>query len=73
MSEEPNRTEKILAQLLILALKDAALGEKASVLSQAGFEPSEIASLVGATPGSVRQQLYAHRKAAGTKKKAPKK
>lgn len=72
MSETSNRSEKILAQLLIIALKDASLGEKASALNLAGFEPSEIAALLNAPPGSVRQQLYTHRKAVG-KKKRPKK
>lgn len=72
MSEAPSRTDQILAQLLILALKDSSLGEKATVLSQAGFEPSEIAALLGAPAGSVRQQLYKHRKTAGTKKRTKK-
>jgi len=72
MSEAPSRTEKILAQLLIIALNDAPLGEKVSVLSQAGFEPSEIATLLGASPGSVRQQLYTRRKSSGRKKRARK-
>ena len=71
MSETPSRTEGILAQLLIIALKDAPLGEKASALNRAGFEPGEIATMLGAPAGSVRQQLYTHRKAAG--KKRPKK
>lgn len=72
MSEATSRTEKILAQLLIVALADAPLGEKASVLSQAGFEPSEIATLLGVSPGSIRQQLYTRRKSAGKKGRAKK-
>ncbi len=72
MSEAPSRTEKILAQLLIIALNDAPLGEKASVLSKAGFEPSEIATLLGISPGSVRQQLYTRRKSITGKKRVTK-
>jgi len=67
MAEDLSRTEKILAQLLIIALNDASLGEKAYVLSQAGFVPSEIATLLGVSPGSVRQQLYTRRKSVGKK------
>lgn len=70
MVEDMSRTEKILAQLLIIALNDAPLGEKAFVLSQAGFEPSEIATLLGVSSGSVRQQLYTRRKSVGNKRRA---
>jgi len=63
MAEDSGRAERLLAQLLIRALSDASLGAKAAALSRAGFEPSEIADLVGASPGSVRQLLYASRKA----------
>lgn len=69
MAEDLSRTEKILAQLLIISLNDAPLGEKAYVLSRAGFEPSEIATLLGVSPGSVRQQLYTRRKSVGRKKR----
>jgi predicted transcriptional regulator len=72
MAETQDRSEKILAQLLLVALKNEPLAEKAIALSRAGFEPGEIATMVGATPGTVRQTLYAHRKATG-KKKRPKK
>jgi hypothetical protein len=64
---ETNRIERILAQILVITMKDASLGDKAVSLSRAGFDPSEIAALIGASPGSVRQQLYTQRKS-GKKK-----
>lgn len=71
MAEIENRSEKILAQLLVIALKDEPLAEKAIALSRAGFEPGEIATMVGTTSTTVRSTLYAYRKAGG-KKKRPK-
>jgi predicted transcriptional regulator len=71
MAEKIDRAEKILAQLLIITLKDSPLGEKASALSRAGFEPSEIAELIGATSGTVRQSLYALRKSGSKIKRKP--
>lgn len=72
MADKSDRVERLLAQLLIHSFKDAALGEKAAALSASGFEPSEIAELVGATPGTVRQSLYEWRKS-GSKAKAKRK
>jgi len=72
MANEVSRTEKLLAQLLVLNLKDAPLGEQALYLSRAGFEPGDIADLLGTTRGNVSQQLYIQRKG-GVKKKRPKK
>jgi predicted transcriptional regulator len=73
MSETPNRSEKILAQLLVIALKNEPLAEKAIALSRAGFEPGEIAVMVGTTSTTVRSTLYAYRKAGGRKKRSKKK
>jgi DNA-directed RNA polymerase specialized sigma24 family protein len=72
MTDPQNRSEKILAQLLLVALKDQPQAEQAAALSRAGFEPAEIAEMIGTTSTSVRSALYALRKAGG-KKKRPKK
>ncbi len=71
MTAIQGRTEKLLAQILLLQLKDSSLTEKALYLSRAGFESSEIAELIGASAASISQQLYAARKssAKGSAKK----
>ena len=71
MAETQGRMEKLLAQMLLLQLKDSSLTEKALYLSRAGFESSEIAELIGASAASISQQLYAARKssAKGTARK----
>jgi hypothetical protein len=65
MAETQGRTEKLLARLLLLQLKDAPLTEKALYLSRAGFEASEIVELTGASAASVSQRLYVARKSRG--------
>lgn len=69
MTEKEDRTEKLLAQILLLQLKESSQAEKAMHLSRAGFEPSEIAELIGASAASISQQLYAARKSS-TKRSA---
>ncbi len=70
--EKSDRIEGLLAQLLIVSLKDASAAEKARHLRGAGFEPSEIARMLGSSSGTVRQMLYTQRKA-GKKRKSSKK
>jgi hypothetical protein len=61
MAEEVNRVERLLAMILLHDMHDASIGDKASSLSRAGFAPAEIASMLGTTPASIRQQLYTAR------------
>jgi DNA-binding CsgD family transcriptional regulator len=57
-----NRTEQILALLLIQGMKGATQAEKAVQLSVAGFTAVEIADLLGTKAAVVHQHLYAMRK-----------
>jgi hypothetical protein len=67
MTEIQGRTERLLAQILLLQLKDSSQTEKALYLNRAGLEASEIAELIGASAATIRQQLYAARKSSAKK------
>ncbi len=60
--EMDNRTEKILALLLLQGMKAATQAEKAVQLSVAGFTAAEIADLLKTNAAVVHQHLYAMRK-----------
>jgi DNA-binding CsgD family transcriptional regulator len=60
--EANNRTEKILALLLLQGMKGATQAEKAVQLSAAGFTAVEIADLLETNAAVVHQHLYAMRK-----------
>lgn len=63
MKEDPsNRTERILALLLMQGMKGATQAEKAVQLSAAGFTAVEIADLLDTSTAVVHQHLYAMRK-----------
>ena len=57
-----NRTEKMLALLLLQSMKGATQAEKAVQLSLAGFTAVEIADLLDTKAAVVHQHLYAMRK-----------
>jgi DNA-binding CsgD family transcriptional regulator len=57
-----NRTEKMLALLLLQGMKGATQAEKAVQLSLAGFTAVEIADLLDTNAAVVHQHLYAMRK-----------
>ena len=67
MAEIQGRTEKLLAQILLVQLKESSLTEKALYLSRAGFEASEIAQMIGGSARSISQQLYKSRKSSAKK------
>jgi hypothetical protein len=60
--ETANRVEKLLALLLIQALKGSNQAEKAVQLNRAGFTAVEIADLLETNSGVIRQHLYTMRK-----------
>jgi len=60
--EISNRTEKILALLLLQGMKGATQAEKAVQLSVAGFTAVEIADLLETKAAVVHQHLYTMRK-----------
>jgi hypothetical protein len=60
--EMSNRTEKVLALLLLQGMKGATQAEKAVQLSTAGFTAVEIADLLETKVAVVHQSLYAMRK-----------
>jgi DNA-binding CsgD family transcriptional regulator len=57
-----NRTEKMLALLLLQGMKGATQAEKAVQLSLAGFTAVEIADLLDTKAAVVHQHLYTMRK-----------
>ena len=57
-----NRTEALLALLLLQGMKGATQAEKAVQLSLAGFTAIEIANLLQTTTSVVHQHLYSMRK-----------
>lgn len=60
--EENNRTEKLLALLLVNALSGKNMVEKAAQLSVAGFSNVEIANLLETNSATITQLLYTRRK-----------
>jgi hypothetical protein len=65
-----DRSEKLLALLLLQQMKSAPLAEKASQLSIAGFTNAEIADLLDTTGGVIAQTLYMHRRAPKKKRRS---
>jgi DNA-directed RNA polymerase specialized sigma24 family protein len=67
---EPNdRTEKLMALLLLQQLKSSSMKDKAVQLSIAGFSNIEIADLLQTTTGAVAVRLHEARHSAKKKKK----
>jgi len=62
MAEKSDRTEKLLALILLNSLKVATTGEKAYHLSLAGFTNIEIADLLETSTGVIAQSLYERKK-----------
>lgn len=62
---QTERSERILALLLLQQMKGGTLKEKVVQLSLAGFSNLEIADIVQTTPGVVAQLLYESRKTSG--------
>jgi hypothetical protein len=52
------RIERLLALLLVNAMRESTQGELAAVLRSAGFSNAEIAELLGAKPNVIAQQIY---------------
>ncbi|CAG1013518.1 hypothetical protein ANRL4_04957 [Anaerolineae bacterium] len=72
MSNLEERSERLLALILLNQLKDSSQREKAIQLNLAGFSNIEIANLLETTAAVVSQMLYEARKGK-TSKKASKK
>jgi hypothetical protein len=72
MTASSNRTEKLMALMLLQQLKSAPQGEKALQLSIAGFTNSEIADLLDTNAAVVAQSLYVGRKKPRSKSKKKK-
>lgn len=67
------RIEKLLAMILVHQMGSASQAEKSMALSRAGFANADIAMFLGASAGTVAQQLYELRKGGkGSSKKAKK-
>ena len=68
-TELVDRSEKLLALVLLQNMKGATKAEKATQLSIAGFSAVEIADMLDTTAAVISQMLYTARK---NKKKKPK-
>lgn len=72
-----DRSERLLALLLLQAMKSSTTGEKILNLSIAGFSNIEIADILQIPTAGIAQRLYDARKSKGVKKqkesKRPKK
>jgi hypothetical protein len=68
-TESGDRTEKLLALLLLQSMKGSTAAEKASQLSIAGFTAVEIADMLNTTAAVIRQLLYKTRKSKRRKSK----
>lgn len=62
-----DRTEKLLAAILLQNMKQAPRASKIALLSSIGFTNVEIADLLGTTAAVVAQTFYAERKTKGPK------
>ncbi len=69
MEATEDRTERLLAILLLQTMKGASQKEKAVLLSLAGFSNVEIADLLQTTSQVVAQHLYKSRKQLRPRKK----
>jgi DNA-directed RNA polymerase specialized sigma24 family protein len=68
-SVDRDRSEKILALLLLQQMKTASQAEKAFQLSLAGFTNSEIADLLDTKAAVIAQTLYLGRRKPKSKRK----
>jgi hypothetical protein len=68
---QTDRSERILALLLLQQMKGGTMKEKVVQLSLAGFSNLEIADIVQTTPGVVAQLLYESRKTRGRETGSP--
>jgi DNA-directed RNA polymerase specialized sigma24 family protein len=57
-----DRTDQLLAMVLMALMKDASMKERAIALARANFTPAEIAEFLGTSSASVSQQLYEARR-----------
>ncbi len=64
-----DRTQRLLAILLLQSMKGATQREKAHQLSLAGFTPIEIADLLQTSTQVIHQHLYESRKDLRRKRK----
>jgi predicted transcriptional regulator len=56
------RLERLVAVLILQAMRDRTIAEKSAALATAGLSHAEIADLVGTTSAVVSQSLYEARK-----------
>jgi hypothetical protein len=64
---DSDRTEKLLALLLLHNMKGASKSDKALQLNLAGFSNIEIANLLQTSPAVIAQLLYTARRSSGSR------
>lgn len=68
-----DRTEGLLALVLLSLNENKSTKQKASLLSSAGFSNVEIANLLNTSAAAIAQALYEHRRDGGSKRASKKK
>lgn len=64
----PDRTESLLALILLALNEGKSIKQKAFLLSGAGFSNVEIANILNTSSAGIAQALYEYRRGAGAKK-----
>ena len=64
---DPDRTEKLLALLVLQNMKGASKSDKAMQLNLAGFSNVEIADLLQTSPAVIAQLLYTARRSSSSR------
>ena len=68
MNDDIERIERLLALILIEALKNSSQKEKVWKLNQAGFSNIEIAELLDTKPAVIATNIYEYKKSKKNKK-----
>ena len=63
-TSQKSDTDKALRLLVLVAVKDMKLKEQVALMSRAGFDRNEMATLLGTTPNSISVRM-AEQKARG--------
>lgn len=66
--EKTDRTERLLALMLLHQVKGASQRDKVTLLNLAGFSNVEIADILQTTSAVVSQSLYAARRGGGQRR-----
>ena len=72
MAENQDRSERLLALILVETMRDSTQKQRAVRLRSAGFSNKEIAELLQTSPQGINQLLYEARKSKAQRQRATK-